>query len=123
MYRPTDRLCLFASLHVSSGYIKIKLKYKVFDQHIFFPVITATSEAVRVSHLRFMNFQVIQVSVAMWALSCFLLFGQNIIIIKDSALGPSYFAVTRQQNYIRHSSFLLLQNKNTNFSIYKYSVS
>ncbi len=63
MYRPTDRLRLFASLHVSLGYIKIKLKYKVFDQHIFFPIITATSEAVRVSHLRFMNFQVIQVSV------------------------------------------------------------
>ncbi len=57
----------------------------------------------------FMNLQVIQFAVAMWALSFFLLFGQN-IYYKTFSASHKLFGCDSTTNEIKHSS---LKNKKT----------
>ncbi len=70
----------------------------------------------------FMNLQVIQSSVAMWALSFFLLFGQSrLSYYKRFSASHSYGCDLTTNATLRHPSPLLKYKKN--ISLYKYSVS
>ncbi len=83
MFRPTDRLRLFALLHVSldihKHFTKIKFKFEVLNQRMFF---FSDSCAVFPSFL------------SLFGRSVFTVIWQKYHIMKDSALRTSYLAVT-----------------------------
>ncbi len=101
----------YKTIGLQTGYVylhRCMCRYITFHQNqvqilsfwpanVFFPVITATTEAVRASHLRFHELAGYTVFCRNVGAQFFSLIWLKYHIIKDSVLRTSYSAVTRQQ--------------------------